>query len=85
MKVELFISARKLRDLDVFSKSDPQCRIYEMIGSEWVLRGQTERMMNNLNPDFQTSVVLNYFFEKQQQLRFEMVDSDGHHSFDLIG
>lgn len=64
MKVELFISGRKLRDLDVFSKSDPQCKIYEQSGKEWVLRGQTERVKNNLNPDFQTSIILNYFFEK---------------------
>jgi hypothetical protein len=28
-QVQLFISCRKIKDLDVFSKSDPQCRIYE--------------------------------------------------------
>lgn len=31
MQVQLFISCRKLKDLDMFSKSDPQVRIYEFI------------------------------------------------------
>ena len=26
-KVNLFVSGRKLKDLDTFSKSDPQCRL----------------------------------------------------------
>ena len=29
MQIQLYISCRKLKDLDAFSKSDPQCRIYE--------------------------------------------------------
>lgn len=27
-KVEIFLSARKLKNLDFFSKSDPQARLY---------------------------------------------------------
>ena len=30
MQVNLFVSARKLKDFDTFSKSDPQCRLYEL-------------------------------------------------------
>jgi len=30
MQVNLFVSARKLKDLDTFSKSDPQCRLYDL-------------------------------------------------------
>jgi hypothetical protein len=85
MKVELFISGRKLKDLDAFSKSDPQCMVYEMVNNQWVMRGKTEQIMNQLNPDFQTRVMLNYFFEKQQQLKFVMIDGDGHGDFDTIG
>ena len=29
MQVNLFVSGRKLKDLDAFSKSDPQCLIFE--------------------------------------------------------
>jgi len=48
MKVQLFISCRKLKDLDVFSKSDPQCRIYEYSEQmkKWNLIGKTEIMQN---------------------------------------
>ena len=28
MQVNLFVSGRKLRDLDTFSKSDPMCFLY---------------------------------------------------------
>ena len=88
MRVELFIAGRKLKDLDAFSKSDPQCRVYEMINNTWVLRGSTEQVKNNLNPDFTTRITLNYFFEKAQRLKFEMIDQDcdkDHNEFDMIG
>jgi hypothetical protein len=77
MKVELTISCRNLKDLDTFSKSDPQCKVYEKIGTKWVKRGRTERIQNNLNPDFKTPFVMNYFFEKAQELKFVVIDGDG--------
>ena len=64
MQVELFISGRKLKDLDTFSKSDPQCRLYEWKNNQWMKIAQTETIMNNLNPDFKTSFTCAYFFEK---------------------
>jgi hypothetical protein len=33
MRVEIFVAGRKLKDLDAFSKSDPQCRVYEMVNN----------------------------------------------------
>jgi len=35
MPVDLFISGRKLKDLDTFSKSDPQCLIFEKRNGGW--------------------------------------------------
>jgi hypothetical protein len=64
LKVQFYISARKLRNLDILSKSDPRCSVFEEINSKWVLRGQTETMNNQLNPDFAKSITLDYFFEK---------------------
>jgi len=52
MQVNLFISGRKLKDLDTFSKSDPQCIFYEKRNNQWVKLGQTEQIKNSLNPDF---------------------------------
>ena len=85
MRVELFIAGRKLKDLDAFSKSDPQCRVFEMINNSWVLRGSTEQIKNNLNPDFTQKITINYFFEKMQKLKFEMIDGDGAGEYDVVG
>ena len=52
MQVNLFISGRKLKDLDTFSKSDPVCLIFEKVNGSWAKIGKTEQIKNNLNPDF---------------------------------
>lgn len=63
-RVNLYVSGRKLKDLDTWSKSDPKCILYEKRGNNWVKMGETETINNNLNPDFQTSFSADYFFEK---------------------
>ena len=87
-KVDLYIQCRKLKDLDVFSKSDPQVRISlkdSPAAATWKKIGETEVIENNLNPDFKTTVQVMYLFEVNQQIRFEVVDSDGGKSAELIG
>lgn len=49
-KVELSISCNNLKDMDVFSKSDPVVFLYEKRGREWAKLGRTEVIDNNLNP-----------------------------------
>ena len=85
MQVQLFISARKLRNLDIFSKSDPRCSVFELVNNKWVLRGQTEKIKDNLNPDFTKSITLNYFFEKSQKIKFVMDDVDSSSTHEEIG
>ena len=87
MQVNLFVSGRKLKDLDTFSKSDPQCRLLEWKNNQWTSIATTETIQNNLNPDFATSFTIGYFFEKVQKFKFQMVDVDGvnPNNFDLIG
>ena len=86
-KVDLFISCRKLKNMDVFSKSDPVCRVYEWTekNKQWTRIGATERLTNNLNPDFKTTIQALYFFERNQKFKFEVVDDDGSGSSDPIG
>jgi hypothetical protein len=76
MQVDLFISGRKLKDLDTFSKSDPLCKLFQWGNGNWVQVGMTEIKKNNLNPDFTQKITLNYFFEKVQKLKFVMIDAD---------
>ena len=85
--MQLFISGRKLKDLDAFSKSDPVCYFHKRDGPQEPLKkvGETETLNNNLNPDFARSFQVDYFFEKEQELLFEMWDDDGGGKKDLIG
>ena len=85
MQVNLFVSARKLKDLDTFSKSDPRCLLFEQRGRQWVRAGQTEQVKNSLNPDFKTAFTLAYFFEKIQSFKFVLIDGDGGSDYDAIG
>ena len=73
--------------MDVFSKSDPICILYtkENSNSNWNKIDQTEKIDNNLNPEFDKFFTLSYFFERQQHLKFEVIDDDGGGKFDMIG
>jgi len=77
-KIRLFLSCRNLADLDIITVSDPYIEIWLKNDerSSWTKIAQTETIDNNLNPDFATPVVLDYFFEKSQEIRFEVYDKD---------
>lgn len=57
-EVELTLSGRGLRNMDVFSKSDPMVVVYQrdVLADTWKIITRTEVVMNNLNPDFATKV-----------------------------
>ncbi len=88
-RVTLTISCRNLKNLDITSKSDPKCEIYLRDGgkaSKWMLIGETEIVNNNLNPDFSKQLEINYTFEKEQFLQFQIFDIDRkNNKKDLIG
>ena len=76
--VELSISAKNLRDMDVFSKSDPMCVVStKPFGSQNYMEiKRTECIHNNVNPQWVTKVQMNYMFEEQQHLKFDIYDVD---------
>ena len=56
----------------------------EKVNGLWQTRGQTERIMNNLNPVFTTP--LNFHYSSVSTvLKFTMWDHDGGSDFELIG
>lgn len=63
-KVEIFLSARNLLDMDFFSKSDPYVKVYFSSSPQRkpALIGRTETVDNNLNPNFVKSFQLDYIF-----------------------
>lgn len=76
-RVELHISCRGLLDKDTTSKSDPLCAMYiQDSHGKWVEHARTEKVQNNLNPDFAQGIVLDYYFEMVQKLKFAVYDVD---------
>ena len=77
-KVQLFLSCRNLVNLDILSLSDPIIHVYMKPNrtAAYSLLGKTEMILNNLNPDFTKSFIIDYFFEKEQWLKFEVYDVD---------
>lgn len=84
-RLRLFIQGKKLKNLDLLSKSDPYCKMLEQVNHNWVDRGKTETIMNDLNPSFKTSFEIDYYFEKIQPLRFILMDQDKNNADDMIG
>lgn len=72
--VEISISCKDLPDLDRLTKSDPMCVLYtmEFEADMWKEVGRTELIWNNLNPVFVKKLVIEYFFEESQYLKFEV-------------
>lgn len=84
-KIELHISCRKLWDRDLLSKSDPQVTVKKIGPNGPEVIGSTERIKNNLNPNFTKTFTLPYQFSLNTLLRLEVFDSDGERSSDYIG
>ena len=84
-KIELRVSCRNLVDMDVLSKSDPFVVLFmqHQGNTTWSEIGRTETIMDNLNPDFVKSFTVDYFFEEQQNIKFEVYDSDDPNSRNL--
>jgi hypothetical protein len=76
-KVELFLSAKQLKDRDAFTKSDPYCVIFsESSPSHFTELSRTEVKKDDLNPVWSTSLVLDYHFELAVHLKFQVLDHD---------
>ena len=72
MQVNLYISGRELKDLDLLSRSDPKAWLFERANYSrkknkyrWIKIGETEQLQNTLNPDFRTSITMPYYFERE--------------------
>lgn len=85
-RLEVFLNAFSLGDLDFFSKSDPFVKLYfGKTNNKWNYIGRTETITNNLNPSWTKTFVLDYVFEARQEIMFEVCDDDGANSSELIG
>uniref|UniRef100_A0A8C6Z066 Copine-3 n=1 Tax=Nothoprocta perdicaria TaxID=30464 RepID=A0A8C6Z066_NOTPE len=82
-RVELSVACERLLDRDVGSRSDPLCVLLQDVGGgRWAELDRTERVKNCQNPEFSKKLVIDYYFEKVQKLKFGVYDIDNT-SFDL--
>ena len=86
-RVQLFISAKGLTDLDVFSLSDPFCtlKIKNYQHGSYVAYGSTEVIENNLNPKWVKNFTIDWYEDGVQWLLFEVWDEDDDTEHELIG
>ena len=78
-KVTLYISCQKLIDLDTINGvTDPLCKLFIRGSeeSEWIFDEMTETKNNDLNPQFNKALTINYYFEKNQYLKFEIYNAN---------
>lgn len=77
-KIELYFSCRNLPNLDLFSKTDAKVLLHlKGMNGNYTKIGETEIIYNNLNPDFSTSITVDYYFEIHQEFKVEVIDIDG--------
>lgn len=77
-QIEMTLSAANLLNTDVLSKSDPYCIVSmkEQWQDGFFEIGRTERIDDNLNPEWVKKFLINYNFESVQKIRFEIWDVD---------
>lgn len=77
-KLELSLSATKLKNKDMMSKSDPICVVglCELEGGEVTEIGRTEVVNDNVNPVWMTKFLIDYHFEARQMLVLSVYDWD---------
>lgn len=73
--------------MDLMSKSDPQVVLYfrHQQTNQWYEFGRTEVIKDNLNPNFYKTFQVDFIFEVQQHIKFDVIDIDSSTSFDFIG
>jgi len=79
-KLEIHLSCANLKDKDYLSKSDPMVVAFVEIPKAdkriWQEYDRTETVKNDLNPVFIKPIIIEYYFEVYQRLKFEVYDKD---------
>ena len=78
-QIEISVRCSNLADRDLTSKSDPTCILLvpkSAQKNDWAEYGRTEKILDSLDPHWQTKFVIEYRFEERQMLRFAIYDID---------
>lgn len=87
--VQIFVSATNLKNLDFFTLSDPQCSLKSksmtIDYAPFKHVGDTEVIDNHLSPCWIKHFTINYIFEKDKELWFQVFNFNTKNDRDLIG
>ncbi|ETO31426.1 hypothetical protein RFI_05692 [Reticulomyxa filosa] len=77
-QVQMFLSVQDLVSKDLLSKSDPFVVVYMKTQRTGRFEevGRTETVKDSHYPKFAKEFLLDYFFEEEQELRFDVYDED---------
>ena len=77
-KVEIRIATRNLLRLDLLSESDPfvVVSLRDENTNKFFEIGRTEVVWDKRDADFETRIPIDYYFEKEQLLKFDVYDCD---------
>lgn len=87
-KIEISLSCRSLLNQDITSKSNPFILFYlkdKTNNNSFTLKGETEIIKDNLNPNFVTTFIVDYIFEVKQECRFEVWYYESEQKSDILG
>ena len=92
-KLEIHLACNNLKDRDYLSKSDPMIVMFVEIRKGerkiWKEYDRTETIRNDLNPRFVKPIIIEYYFEVYQKVKFEVYDKDSSsnslHLHDFLG
>lgn len=74
--LRLTFGCKKLPNLDTFTRTDGMAILYEKKGNMWQCHGQTEVIMDNLDPEWVKAFDVPYKFEEQQVFKVVVYDID---------
>ncbi|KAJ3396171.1 hypothetical protein HDU92_003843 [Lobulomyces angularis] len=81
--LELRISCQNLfNPINPLNKISPQVILYikSNQNQSWINLGKTETIKDSISPEFSKFFTIEYYFEEVQDLKFELINNDGHHN-----
>ncbi|KAL4498328.1 hypothetical protein ABPG72_013134 [Tetrahymena utriculariae] len=76
INVEMHFSCEQLPAMDLLGKTDAVIYVEEKVGDQWIPKGRTEVIPENLNPKFLKYFIFPYNVEKVQTFRLLAYDID---------
>ena len=71
-KIEIFISGRSLKISNFFSSFSCEVAFFYNHNSQWIEFQRTEKIFNEISPNFVKTIIVDFIFEVQQNIKLEL-------------